>query len=179
MGFKKYYEENYQGYIDKTVDDVLEKIKKEIDFDIETRIYIAGNGGSGYTASHFAQDLVKVCDIKAISLSENIGLILAVANDIGFEDIFKYQLEKTEHYGIFIGISFSGNSENILRAVEYANLTGMTTISLTGGITGGKLALMTDYNINIGNDNIFVVESFHSMICHYFVDMLKEKNEQI
>ena len=142
-------------------------------------IYIMGNGGSAYTANHFSQDLVKICDANSISLSENIGLIMAVANDISYDDVFRFQLENKifsgGENGVVIAISCSGNSKNIIKAVEYCDYASdMPIISFTGN-DGGMLAKLSDVNINIPTENIFESESYHSLICHFLVQMLSEE----
>jgi len=174
MNFNTYVKENYRMKIDN---DTIEFIIAKIDQCIENKvnIYVAGNGGSAYNGNHFVQDLIKVCGARAISLSENIGLILAVGNDISFDNIFKFQLENRDIEGVFIAISCSGNSKNILEAAKYANDLGLTIISFTGN-NGGQLKKLSDWNVNIPTSNIFVSESIHSMIFHYIVDRLNDYN---
>ena len=135
-------------------------------------IYVFGNGGSAYTANHFVQDLVKVHGFRAESLSESIGIITAVANDISYDRIFEYQLSRRPA-GLVIPISYSGNSKNIIDAVRYCNRNQWPVISITGG-DGGELKKLCeendDKNVNVLSDNIFAAEGVHSLILHYFID---------
>ena len=116
-------------------------------FEEERTIFLCGNGGSAAAASHFGQDLAKgtlssmsaTRRFRVIPLTDNIGFITALANDEGYESIFEQQLRNLAREGdLLVAISGSGNSPNVLRAVEYAHSIGMTTIGVTG-FDGGKL----------------------------------------
>ena len=121
----------------------------------EKRIFIFGNGGSGSTASHINNDFNKAIfkktdkTFKFNCLNDNVPLILAIANDEGYDEVFKYQLKNIgiNKNDIVIAISGSGNSQNIIKAVSYAKRKNATIISLTG-YDGGKLKKISDYNIN-------------------------------
>lgn len=142
------------------------------------RIFICGNGGSASTASHFECDFNKGIsydqDIKydIECLSDNVPMMMAIANDIGYEDIFVVPLRNKLKIGdIVIGISGSGNSENVLRAFEYANQLGADTIALTG-YSGGKLKEMAKYNIHVNIDNMQIVEDMHIILNHMMMYIL-------
>ena len=144
------------------------------------RIYIFGNGGSAATASHMTNDLNKLVNVqgkprfKAVSLSDNIPLITAWGNDSEFEDIFAQQLKNfIEPDDIVIGISTSGRSENILRAIRYANEMNAVTIGFTGD-KGGELKLLVDYCINIPDDNTHRQEDCHLILDHLISTTLHE-----
>jgi D-sedoheptulose 7-phosphate isomerase len=149
----------------------------------DTNIFIIGNGGSASNASHLAQDLSKgaIIDqkqqkrIKALSLTDNVSYITAVGNDDGFENIFTSQLRTfAKKEDVLISISCSGNSRNIIDAVEYAKSINMQTIGITG-FDGGKLKRMSDYSVHIPLNDFGIVEAIHSVIFHYLVVELKSR----
>jgi len=146
-------------------------------------IFIFGNGGSGATASHFCEDLGKgtlngkkdIKRFKTISLTDNASYILAWANDEGFETIFEQQLRNLAQPGdIAIGISGSGNSPNIIRAIDFANKNDMITVGMTG-FDGGKLKRIAKYTLHIPVNDMGIAECVHSIITHYITDYLREK----
>jgi D-sedoheptulose 7-phosphate isomerase len=113
--------------------------------------------------------------LKTISLTDNISHILALANDEGYETIFEQQMVGLARPGdIAVGISGSGNSENVLRAVRYANEHEMTTVGLTG-YDGGKLRPMVAYNIHVPSYDMGLVESIHGVVMHLIITELKER----
>lgn len=143
-------------------------------------IYIFGNGGSAATASHMTNDLNKLVNVsgrprfKAVSLSDNIPLITAWGNDSEFEDIFVQQLKNfIEPEDIVVGLSTSGRSENILRAIRYANEMNAVTIGFTGD-EGGELKLLVDHCINIPDDNTHRQEDCHLILDHLISTTLHE-----
>ena len=151
-------------------------------------IFLIGNGGSAANASHFAQDLCKGTlpnlevqkRFRAISLSDNVSYITALANDEGYETIYVQQLINLAHSGDrLIAISGSGDSPNILRAVEYANQSEMTTLGVTG-FKGGKLESLVDLMVNVPSQNMGLVEAVHSIIFHLvhsqLCRLLKDEN---
>lgn len=146
-------------------------------------IFTFGNGGSSAAASHFCEDLGKgtLCDLdgkkrfKVMSLTDNLPYILAWANDHGYESIFEQQLRNFANPGdIAIGISGSGNSENVVRAIQYANDIGMTSVGFTG-YDGGRLGKLVHCNIHVPSFDMGVVESIHVSMMHYIVMAMKEK----
>jgi D-sedoheptulose 7-phosphate isomerase len=150
------------------------------------KIYIVGNGGSAATASHMANDLsggLKLRDIRNFdveSLSDNSSVCTAIANDIGYENIFYAQIkDKITSNDILIAISCSGNSENIIRAVEYAKERKTTVIGLTG-FSGGKLKQLSDINYHIDSENgeYGLVEDLHMILDHviytYYISLKPE-----
>lgn len=149
-------------------------------------IFFFGNGGSGATASHFCEDLGKGTlngkkDIKrfrTISLTDNTPYILALANDEGYESIFVEQLRNLADPGdVAIGISGSGNSPNVLRAIDYANKHDMITVGMTG-FNGGRLKKIAQYCLHIPVDDMGITECVHSIIAHYITDYFREKINQ-
>jgi len=138
------------------------------------RIYIMGNGGSAATASHFAADFNKGLSygkerrFKFTCLNDNLPTVLAYANDVGYECVFAEQLRNFVEAGdLVIGISGSGNSPNILRAIEYARACGAVTIGLTG-FDGGALKAAAEYNVNVPIHNMQVTEDIHMVFDHLF-----------
>ena len=146
-------------------------------------IYIFGNGGSGANASHFCEDLGKGTleeasqsqRLRVMSLTDNTPYILAWANDEGFETIFEQQLRNfAQPDEVAIGISGSGNSPNVLRAIEFANSIGMHTVGFTG-FDGGRLKPMVEYPIHVPIHDMGIVESVHLLIFHYIVHTLRRR----
>lgn len=142
------------------------------------RIFICGNGGSASTASHLECDFNKGIsydlDIKydIECLSDNVPMMMAIANDISYDDIFVVPLRnKLKKGDIVIGISGSGNSENVVRAVAYANKIGAETIAFTG-YSGGKLKEMAGHNIHVAVDNMQIVEDVHLVLNHMMMFIL-------
>lgn len=149
------------------------------------RIFVMGNGGSASTASHFVSDLLKTSLIKeanrpkAISLTDNIPVLMAWANDTEFENVFANQLENfLEKDDVVIGISGSGNSENVVKAIEFANKKEAKTICLLGR-DGGKLAKISQTNLIIPNENMLTIETMHLLACHLFTSLLRLEGNPI
>ncbi len=141
-------------------------------YEAERQIFIFGNGGSASTASHFACDLSKGTingnskRFRVLSLTDNIALMTAWANDSNYDDIFKEQLENLLNPGdTVIGISASGNSKNVLSAMEYATATGCVTIGFAG-FGGGRLAGIVDECITVESDRYGPVEDVHLVLEH-------------
>ena len=146
-------------------------------------VFIIGNGGSGASASHLCEDLGKgtISDmvgqerLRAISLTDNTPYILAWANDEGYERVFVEQLRNLAEPGaLLIAISGSGNSPNVLRAVEYANEAGMRTFGVCG-YDGGALLRAAQQSLHVPSDDMGMVEAVHSIVFHYLVDVLRER----
>jgi len=144
-----------------------------------------GNGGSASTASHFACDLGKgtICEgkprFRVVSLNDNMPLITALSNDFGYERVFIEQLMNlVSPDDLVISITGSGNSPNILKAVEYAKKQGAKTIGLIG-FGGGKLQEIVDEHITVSNTNYGQVEDIHLILAHalsqYFKEMIENQ----
>lgn len=146
--------------------------------DNDKHIYIMGNGGSAATASHFVCDFNKGMSyqqdkkFKMICLNDNVATMLAYSNDVGYEDVFVEQLRNfLKKDDVVIGISGSGNSKNILKAVNYANSVGAVTIGLTG-FNGGELKKKASMSVNANIDDMQISEDIHMMICHMIYNIL-------
>ncbi|MBV8314785.1 MAG: SIS domain-containing protein, partial [Planctomycetaceae bacterium] len=108
--------------------------------------------------------------LKVLSLTDNTAGIMAWANDEGFDRIFVEQLKNLASPGdMLLAISGSGNSPNILKAVEWANKNGLTTVGITG-FGGGKLKPLAHYNVHAGIDDMGIVESLHQVVFHWIID---------
>jgi D-sedoheptulose 7-phosphate isomerase len=147
------------------------------------RIYTLGNGGSASTASHMASDLNKGASrhdaprFRAVALTDSIPSMLAWGNDSSYEDIFVEQLKNHLEKGdVVIAISGSGNSENVLKAVEYANKEGAVTIGLTG-FDGGKLAGIAKISYIVPGNCMQQIEDAHLLIEHMLSMMLRDSHE--
>jgi D-sedoheptulose 7-phosphate isomerase len=147
---------------------------------LRRQVFIMGNGGSASTASHFVCDLGKgtrqkgLPNFRVIGLSDNIALMSAYANDEGYQNVFSQQLANlVQPDDIVIGISTSGNSRNVIEAIELANRSGAKTVGFTG-IDGGKLAELVDINIYVPCDNIGQIEDVHLMLEHLICRSLLE-----
>lgn len=149
-------------------------------------VFIFGNGGSAALASHLASDIGKATHIpgpaslrgvkrlKAISLTDNVPLLTAWANDSNYENVFAGQMENfIQPSDVALAISGSGNSANVLRALEIARRAGATTVGLTG-CGGGKMKSLLDCTLLVPSDNMQQVEDAHLILAHLvFLDLKK------
>ncbi len=170
----------------ETID--LEKVSQAIEIlvqarDQDRRVFVCGNGGSASTASHFVCDMVKGASFRRdkrfriMALTDSLPTITAYANDVSYDCVFVEQLKNFAEPGdVVMAISGSGNSPNVLQAVEYANSIGCRTIALSGR-NGGKLGPMAELNLQASNPHMGRIEDVHMivmhMICYYFMDAEK------
>lgn len=145
------------------------------------QVFIMGNGGSASTASHMANDLSKativpgMARMKVIALTDNIALITAWANDSSYENVFKEQLENLLETGdLVIGLSASGDSPNILRAVEFSRQHDAVTVGWTG-LSGGRLKEVAEHCIHSPTDDIGIIESVHLVLDHLVTQVLRQR----
>jgi D-sedoheptulose 7-phosphate isomerase len=150
----------------------------------QRQIFVMGNGGSASTASHFACDLGKNTrreswpNFKVLGLTDNMAIFSAFANDEGYENVFVQQLASFIHPGdVVIGISASGNSPNVLNAIQLAKQVQATTIGFTG-FDGGRLGSLVDVNLHVMSDCIEQVEDIHLMLEHLICKALREMTNQ-
>jgi phosphoheptose isomerase len=143
-------------------------------------VYACGNGGSAAIANHLHCDFTKgvATDTpyrpRIISLSANIETITAIGNDISYADIFAYQLKQAGRAGdLLVTVSSSGDSENIVRAIETAKGQGMRTVALTG-FSGGRSRAMADVSIHAPAGNYGVVEDLHQSIMHVLAQFIRQ-----
>ncbi len=182
-----------QSYIDEmhlTLDQLpIDPINDLIEILYDARlsgkqVFIMGNGGSAATASHFVCDLSKNTRLdgwppfRVIGLTDNIASLTAYANDEGYQNVFSQQLANLVRPGdIVIGISASGNSPNVLNAIQFANEAKTQTVGFTG-FDGGQLGKMVDLHIHVPSDSIEQVEDIHLMLEHMVCKALKEQVRQ-
>lgn len=144
------------------------------------RVFIAGNGGSAATASHYCCDFNKGVSERQEQkynfecLSDNIPTMMAVANDISYDEIFRLPLKNKMRPGdIFIGISGSGNSKNVINAMNYAKEIGSIAIAIVG-YSGGEMKKIADYSIHANIDNMQIAEDIHMIIDHLMMYVLSQ-----
>lgn len=146
-------------------------------YEREATIYIFGNGGSAATASHFVGDFNKGISEKKekkfhfVCLSDNIPQMMAIANDISYDEVFRYpMIGRLKPTDLVIGISGSGNSKNVINAVKYAKEIGVPVVGITG-YHGGKLKELADYHMDVMVDDMQISEDLHMIFDHmmYFV----------
>jgi len=145
------------------------------------QVFVMGNGGSATTASHFARDLrigaaaKEKPRVRAHSLADNMALVTALANDIDYSSIFEEQLiGQLEKGDVVIGISGSGNSPNVLRAIEYARKNGAITVGLIG-FGGGKLKDLVHSSIILSSKDYGQVEDVHATLAHIITYLVKDR----
>ncbi len=143
-----------------------------------SRVYVFGNGGSAATASHMENDFNKGVSEKIEKkyrfqcINANMATIMAIANDNGYEQVFVQQLEnKIDKDDVIVAISGSGNSENIVRAVEYAKKQGCMVIGMTG-YSGGKLKELSDISLHVPINNMQITEDVHIIFNHLMMYIL-------
>jgi len=163
-----------------TLINVLEKARMEGQY-----VFIMGNGGSAATASHFCCDFNKgISEFQEkknrfICLNDNIPTMMAYANDRHYDQIFVGPLSNFLRPGdIVIGISASGNSANVVNAIEYANAHGATTVGLTG-FDGGKVKQLCKINVNIPIEDMQITEDLHMVLDHCMMQVLSSDETQM
>lgn len=146
------------------------------------RIYSCGNGGSAAIANHLVCDCLKgirnesTLKPEVVSLSTTIELITAIGNDLGYDQIFSYQLGSLGKPGdLLVVISSSGNSPNIVAALETASAMGLATIAMTG-FDGGQAARMADVSLHVAADNYGVVEDVHQALMHLLAQFVRQQH---
>lgn len=181
---------NYVGevnaYLDREISVLqaldAEAINRALNLLLETfengnTVFVFGNGGSSSTASHFQNDFNKGVSeytekkFQFQCLNDNVATLMAVANDIGFEEVFRFQLRGHMRPGdVVMAISGSGNSKNVLRAVEYAREQGARVIGLTG-FDGGKLREMSDVSLHVPVNSMQITEDVHMIFDHLMMSV--------
>jgi D-sedoheptulose 7-phosphate isomerase len=150
----------------------------------EKQVFTLGNGGSASTASHMAADLAKntigpnMRRFRVLSLNDNAAILTALANDLGYENVFCEQLENLVRPGdLLIAISASGRSPNVLKALRYAQSQSAETACLLG-FDGGDAASLCDVAIVVPSDHYGMIEDVHLIINHILVDYFKGKLDE-
>jgi D-sedoheptulose 7-phosphate isomerase len=180
------FAENYRLSVTRTLAYIdAAKVAQAVEWLKEAReqskhIFVCGNGGSASTASHFACDIVKGASYKQekrfriMALTDSLPTLTAYSNDVSYESVFVEQLKNFAQAGdVVMGISSSGNSPNVVRAVEYGNSIGCRTIGLSGR-DGGKLAPIAQLSIHVDDPHTGRIEDAHMIVCHmigyYFME---------
>jgi D-sedoheptulose 7-phosphate isomerase len=184
------YQQDIQNYFNREIDVIRRLDLRAINWSIngimealdrDADIYIFGNGGSASIASHYVNDFNKGVSEKIGKkfrmhcLSDNISLVMAIANDIGYDEVFRFQLEGVlRPDDLVIGISGSGNSLNVLNAIEYANTVGAKTMGITG-YTGGRLKHFTRYHMDANVDDMQISEDIFMIFDHMMMKVLGDR----
>lgn len=180
------FPELYKADLLRSIDTIdLEKIRQAIGILATAReegrqIFVCGNGGSASTASHFVCDMVKGASFgrdrrfRIMALTDSLPTLTAYSNDVSYDCVFAEQLKNFAQPGdVVMAISGSGNSPNVLRAVEYGNSIGCQTIAMTGR-DGGILGGMAQLNIQVSHPHMGHIEDGHvvamHMIAYYFME---------
>ena len=147
----------------------------------DRQVFIMGNGGSAATASHFCCDFNKGISIckdrryRMICLNDNVPTLMAYANDNGYQDVFVGPLQNFYRKGdVVIGISGSGNSENVVRAMQWAKEHSAVTVAFTG-YDGGRLKQIADYGVHIPVNDMQITEDLHMILDHCMMHILSEE----
>ena len=172
------YPEQYRTALLDAIDRIdTAKVEQAIQWFREARdnsrhIFVCGNGGSSSTASHFTCDMVKGASynresrFRITALADSLATVTAYSNDVHYDAVFVEQLKNFAQPGdLVMCISGSGNSPNVLRAMEYANSVGCKTIALTGR-DGGKLGPLAQLHLHVGVPHMGRIEDAHMVICH-------------
>jgi len=178
---------NYISTLQQTIDQLPHSLIVDVVYVLQrarmqgSQVFIMGNGGSASTASHFVCDLAKntrydgLPHFRAIGLADNMEIFSAYANDEGYENVFAQQLiNLIKPEDIVIAISASGNSPNVVKAIEEAQKYSATTIGFTG-FDGGRLAQLVNINIHVKSDIIEHVEDIHLMLEHMIIRTIKDQ----
>ena len=183
MAFASDYKQELVAALDTVdldrVEDLIEVFRNARAED--RQIFVFGNGGSAATANHFACDIVKGASygrdkrFRIMALSEQVATMTAYSNDVGYEAVFVEPLKNFARPGdIAMAISGSGNSENVIRAIEYANSIGCYTVGLSG-MSGGRLRPSVDLSVHVPANHMGRVEDAHFFVCHmvcyHFMDL--------
>lgn len=179
---REYAEAEMQLLKDLDVSGVNELMNTLVEaYEKEGTIYVFGNGGSASTASHMANDFNKGISeytekkFRICCLNDNTATVLAIANDIGYEDIFEFQLRnKIKPEDLVIGISGSGNSANVINALSYAKEQGAKTIGWVG-FDGGRVAEIADFVFHVPVRNMQLVEDMHLILNHLMMYVLMQE----
>jgi D-sedoheptulose 7-phosphate isomerase len=183
MNYFHSYIDELKLALDNLSEDVFEQVldilhKARMD---NQQVFILGNGGSASTASHFVCDLGKNTRIqgapnfRVMGLTDNIILFSALANDEGYENVFAEQIANyLQPDDVVIGISTSGNSQNVINAIQFAKSVGAKTIGFTG-FNSGKLGPLADVDLHVSSHSIEHVEDVHLVLEHLITKGLREK----
>jgi D-sedoheptulose 7-phosphate isomerase len=147
----------------------------------EKQVFVLGNGGSASTASHMAADLGKntigpnMRRFRIMSLNDNVPLITALSNDLGYDNMFAEQLKNLINPGdVLVVLSGSGTSSNVVRAIEYARSRSAEVVALLG-FDGGRASSLADLTVRVDSEDYGVIEDAHLIINHILVEYFRER----
>lgn len=177
---KEYYKQEIEIINSLNFDEIEKSVKAIIEaYKNNATIYTFGNGGSAATASHIVCDFNKGISedfdkkFNVICLNDNIPSMLAISNDISYYDVFLYQLKnRIKKDDLVLAISGSGNSKNVIKAVEYAKTVGCKIVGLTG-YSGGKLYELSDYHMHVPVDDMQITEDIHMSFDHMMYRVIR------
>jgi len=158
----------------KIIEDICPRLRRG------KKILVFGNGGSAAQAQHFAAELVNRflsdrAPIPAISLTTDTSALTSIANDSTFDDVFSRQLEALSSTGdVALGLSTSGNSPNVIKAVERAKECGLMTVVLTGE-GGGRVGLLADYCCDVPSTNTPLIQEVHLLLLHLLAEEIEKR----
>lgn len=180
------YQKMISAYLEKEIETLqaldLEKIDQALHLladalQREATVYIFGNGGSAATASHYQNDFNKGISehtekkFRFYCLNDNMATVMAIANDIGYDEVFRFQLRgRLRPEDICIAISGSGNSPNVIKAVEYAKEQGCKVVGLTG-FDGGRLREQCDLSLHVPVNSMQITEDIHMVFDHLMMSV--------
>lgn len=179
------YKDQLKGMLDAIDPRDVERVTNTLldAYKNDKQVFIMGNGGSASTASHMACDLGKGTVIpgkqrfRVISLNDNMAVFSAIANDIGYDHVFLEQIKNVINPGdVVICISASGNSQNVVNAMQYANQNSAITVAIVG-FTGGAMKEQADISIHIQNSRYGPVEDAHMILNHMITTFIRNKFE--
>jgi len=185
-GYVRQYASQVQDALEQVSESALDEAFRVISTAVNEnhRVFVAGNGGSAAIADHLCCDWTKgthspgLPPLRTHSLASNVPVLTAIANDFGYDAVFSRQLELLANPGdILLLISSSGNSPNIVAALDAAKVMGMTTIGLSG-FSGGVLAERADVSLHVPYSNYGLVEDCHQMLMHTFGQLFVRRREQ-
>lgn len=143
-------------------------------------LYVCGNGGSAATADSFVCDHAKLIQTdtglvpKVVSLSSNVPMVTAIANDIDYAEVFLYQLKTMARAGdVLLTVSASGDSENVVRAAKWAKKNGIAVLAFTG-FSGGRTAKLATVHLHVKGDNYGVIEDAHQSLMHILAQYIRQ-----
>ena len=185
------FSKSYFDYLTEVFDKIdLTEINKFVELLLEAResgatIFFMGNGGSAATASHFANDLAFGTNdykkpFKVMSITDNVATLTALSNDYGYDEIFIRQLRIYAKKGdVLVGISASGNSQNLINAFEYASISEIKTVALTA-FDGGKMKEISDYGVHVPTEakEYGPAEDLHMILDHLIGNYLMRLTEK-
>lgn len=187
--FKAYYDRYKQNFVDtiQTLDfDIVARILEELETARQNgkQVFVLGNGGSATSATHWACDFGKGVNVGAsrrfrvISLADNTAWMTALGNDISYADIFLEPLKNLLQEGdLIIGLSVSGNSENVVRAFQYAKENGAKIVAIVGA-KQGKMKQLADIPLVVPSEDYGIVEDTHMYVNHVISQYLRKQLEQ-